>query len=169
MIKKKMKTAIMILASVLALGSLGILTGETKACGPTATEIFHLRSECGGLGEKIRKQRQDEGGMPDASWQTWQTSHYDPSNNRCYVKISSELIFLGGPQKKPYESHGYELYDGQSHSVLALASYGRYSGPDPTTRDFEKGTDPTTGQEEKGRAAYLKAIQYITAKMGDDN
>jgi hypothetical protein len=69
---------------------------------PTATEVFHLCSECAKLGEKM---------LADYSHYSspTQTSHYNPLTNRCYVEL-----FDNG--------HGYHrhLYDGQTGEILAV-------------------------------------------------
>ncbi|MCE5308528.1 MAG: hypothetical protein LLG20_12895 [Acidobacteriales bacterium] len=82
---------------------------------PTATESFGLRSRCAELGQKIV----DENVIGIALTQG-QVSHYDPTSNRCYVRLDVTTADLSTPQDKFY-SAAY-LYDGQTKEMLATFS-----------------------------------------------
>lgn len=58
---------------------------EAETLPPTATEVFHLRSECAAFGAKIL----DESfARPNIDRD--QVSHYDTKSNRCYVEIDTQ-------------------------------------------------------------------------------
>ena len=76
----------------------------------TATEVFHLRSECAALGKKIL----DSSLVGPALYQS-QVSHYEPRTNRCYVELT---IQTADPHR--FNDHfGRYLYDGQTGELLA--------------------------------------------------
>ena len=76
---------------------IGILAAQTTSTGtneprkktepcqasalPTATEIFHLKTECMELGEKLEKNAR----IPETA--VTMHSRYDPKSNRCYVEL----------------------------------------------------------------------------------
>jgi hypothetical protein len=78
---------------------------------PTATEIFHLRSECAALGRKLL----NENVRGPALTQT-QISRYNPLTNRCYV----ELTVQTGDKRKGMAHFTDTLYDGQTVEMLAF-------------------------------------------------
>ncbi|MEO8168353.1 MAG: hypothetical protein ABI623_08900, partial [bacterium] len=78
----------------------------------SATEIFHLRSECADLGAKILNSSL----VGSALTQT-QVSRYDPKSNRCYVELTVQTANL----KAPTEYYATYLYDGQTGEMLAFA------------------------------------------------
>lgn len=80
---------------------------------PTATEAFHLQSECVALGEKILNES-IHGRALSAS----QLSKYDPKTNRCYVALTVETADLD----KYREIYHHYLYDGQTKDLLGWAS-----------------------------------------------
>jgi hypothetical protein len=71
---------------------------------PTATEVFHLRSECTALGEKLADRieageaeyRAKEGHVTSFM----PISHYDPRTNRCYVQL--KLLFTNRKSPSDY-------------------------------------------------------------------
>ena len=81
---------------------------------PTATEVFHLRSECATLGEKIL----EDSPVGSALSQS-QVSHYDPQTNRCYVELTVQTADAQAPVSD-YLGRRY-LYDGQTRELLAFA------------------------------------------------
>jgi hypothetical protein len=81
-----------------------VLLSQSCTQKPTATEVFNLRSKCTELGDRL---------MRDTYGATGVTSHYDPSSNRCYVRV---VIFFEY-SKNVYKA--VELYDGQTHEKLA--------------------------------------------------
>ena len=82
---------------------------------PTATEVFHLRSECASLGEKILENNHVGSALTQS-----QTSHYDPQTNRCYVELTVQTADLVTPVGD-WLNHRY-LYDGQTGELLAVAN-----------------------------------------------
>ena len=79
---------------------------------PTATEIFHLRSECAALGEKIL-----DANVVGPALSKSQISRYDPQTNRCYV----ELTVQTADTTKPISYFSRSVYDGQTGEILAIA------------------------------------------------
>ncbi len=77
---------------------------------PTATEVFHLRSECAKLGEGILEGNPIGSALTDS-----QVSHYNPLTNRCYVELDVQNADLSGPV---YYLHR-TLWDGQTGELLA--------------------------------------------------
>lgn len=77
---------------------------------PTATEVFHLRTECSKLG----KQLLEEAGIGTSSHGfSVYFSKYDENTNRCYVMIKN--TFLGKES-----GVSLTLYDGQGGGALAM-------------------------------------------------
>lgn len=95
---------------------------------PTATEVFHLRSECATLGEKILNRN-----FVGAALFQSQISHYNPETNRCYVELiiqtADTTVDISAPQ---YYLHSV-LHDGQTSETLAsaLIQHGKKSGSAP--------------------------------------
>ena len=124
---------------------------EDRAYRPsTATEVFHLRSECVRLGEKIVEEN------PIGSAQSMtQEFHYNPKTNRCYVRLTDT------DKTKPRENYGINLYDGQTREMLAFAQVkngekvGMVSGT--TMRD-------TTEAD----AGFAEAMEFINKAMEYD-
>jgi hypothetical protein len=85
---------------------------------PTATEVFHLRSECAALGEKIM----NENAIGKALTQSVYT-RYNPKTNRCYVHHVVQTADLSTPEDKSI-FHDY-LLDGQTKEMLATHSVER--------------------------------------------
>lgn len=79
---------------------------------PSATEVFHLRSECANLGVKIL----NESIIGIALTQS-QISHYNPKTNRCYIEVTVQ----SGDLTKPVEIMSRYLYDGQTGEILGYA------------------------------------------------
>ena len=78
--------------------------------GPSATEVFDLRSRCAELAQKLL-----DGGVHGPFVQAGQKSSYSPVNNRCYV----ELDFTTADASSPEHQSTRYLYDGQTKQVLA--------------------------------------------------
>jgi hypothetical protein len=77
---------------------------------PTATEVFHLRSECADLGHKIMNDN-----IAGPGTHQTELSRYDPKSNRCYVEMTVETA---DQMKLPHLIDRY-LYDGQTGEMLA--------------------------------------------------
>jgi hypothetical protein len=111
-----------VIAALAALAASGLVgpcyaedpSRETTAALPTATEIFHLRSECAALGHKLL----DANVVGPALFQS-QVSHYAPKSNRCYVELT---IQTGDTTNQPRKTYTY-LYDGQTGELLASLHY----------------------------------------------
>jgi len=113
---------------------------------PTATEVFHLRSECAQLGEKILNNNFIGRALTQS-----QVSHYNPKTNRCHV----ELTVQSADMTKPPEVMSGYLFDGQTGEMLAYARIekGKQSG-----MSFKKG----------GIIGFEEARSYIDEVMKDD-
>jgi hypothetical protein len=112
-----MNTSIITSALALALSAAcaGFAQAPSRPCGPTATEIFHLRSECSAMGATLRKEFDFGDNHPS------ETSHYDPQANRCYVLIAEHW---GRGTSRGDLGHEVTLYDAQSGDTLAhLTTY----------------------------------------------
>jgi hypothetical protein len=81
--------------------SVALIQGCNKGSipAPTATEIFHLRSECATLAEQLRTHHPG-----DTLSRT--LSHYEPQTNRCYVETNNvalgnlvHVLYDGKPAK----------------------------------------------------------------------
>ena len=117
----------------------------SRPCGgPTATEIFHLRTECGKLAEEVRV------------WQEREQQLGDDAN--VYV---SQNWKLGKGEQQYHLTKTYTLYDGQSRQLLAEAEkYGLFPVDKP---DWERGMfDIEAGM---GHEIYLKAYRFILRQM----
>jgi hypothetical protein len=82
---------------------------------PTATEIFHLRTECIKLGKELMKEYEKDGSI------NFLISKYDENSNRCYAHI---LYFYKDT------SRSISLYDAQGGGLIAewSKSYGTIKG-----------------------------------------
>lgn len=83
---------------------------------PSATELFDLQSKCSAMGEKVL-----EGNIIGNALTQEQVSHYNPKDNRCYVKLTVSTADL----TKPRENYIEDVYlnDGQSTELLADVFY----------------------------------------------
>jgi len=88
---------------------------------PTATEEFHLRSECAALAQKILNNNTNVDPALAQSFGVDQSvdSNYDPKANRCYVELSTQTTNATTPLKSQVAN--YYLFDGQTGSELAFA------------------------------------------------
>ena len=93
------------------------IAGHAPIIAPTATatEIFHLRSECAHLGQKIL-----DGNFVGVALTEDQVSHYDPQTNRCYVQLTVQTADLS----KSADYFSTTLYDGQTGEILRLRPHG---------------------------------------------
>jgi uncharacterized protein YqfB (UPF0267 family) len=138
------------------LAALLMLTDKSTARNPflppTATEIFHLRSECATLGEKILS----ENVVGSALTQS-QISRYNPITNRCYVKLTVQSADINKPEKH----FSAALYDGQTGEMLAIENMenGQRSGI-VFDRNHKSTSDANAGWDD--------AQDYIDALMADD-
>ncbi|WP_243287476.1 hypothetical protein [Geothrix terrae] len=109
---------------------------------PSATEVFHLRTECGEFGVRLL----NENFVGRALTQS-QVSHYDPKTNRCFVELTVQSADLSGKFMASY------LYDGQTKELLAFTE-----SKDGVKRflTFKTYTN-----------SYEQAQEYINSKMED--
>lgn len=119
---------------------------------PTATEVFHLRSACAALGQKIL-----EGNSIGSALTQDQISHYNPNINRCYV----ELDIQTADQTKQLDYLNRVLFDGQTKEMLAFA---RIQKGQKVGMVYDKQYRRTTPDN----AGWDDAISYIDAMMADD-
>jgi len=135
-----------------------ILTVPSSALGadarpPTATEIFHLRSECAALGEKIL-----ENNVVGSALAQSQVSHYEPRTNRCYVELTVQTADL----TKPQDTMDRFLYDGQTGEMLAVARIGKGKRHGMV---YDKQHEPDYSTNDAG---FGEASAYIDDRMADD-
>lgn len=155
-----MKLAIPFLASIAAVALLASCQGrpptpavEARAYElPTATEVFHLRSECAILGNKIL----EENVVGRALTQS-QNSHYNPMTNGCYVELTVQTADLSAPEKEAYYST--YLYDGQTREMLASAFKKKGLKGGMIFGEFPKGDS---------EAQFWAAAEFINKAMADD-
>ncbi len=79
---------------------------------PSATELFDLQSKCTAMGQKVLQSN-----VIGAALTQEQVSHYNPKDNRCYVRLTVSTADLTAPRDK-YIQDTY-LEDGQSGEILA--------------------------------------------------
>jgi len=120
--------------------------------GPTATEVFNLRSKCAELGEKIMEKTV----IGDALKKD-QVSRYEPKTNRCYVQLT---VSNADPAKGDDYFQQY-LFDGQTGQVLAAIhrEKGVRSGEIPID------PSPLNGNSDE---LYVDASMFISKMMADD-
>lgn len=112
---------------------------------PTATEIFHLRTECGELAAKVLKRDfPDELDRQDSIISKGVESKYNPRTNRCTVKITFVTL--------SYVS--VAMLDGQTNEELAWIYVDNRTGKRMATIKREPAT-------------YDEADRYIRKSMTD--
>ncbi len=115
---------------------------------PTATEIFHLRSECAKMGEKILSEN-----LVGSALTHTQVSKYDPKLNRCFVELDITSADTSLPPEKFYTN--FVLYDGQTGEMLAYAT--------------NKMGKQTYGSFKVHQKSYEDTLDYIGQIMKDDD
>jgi hypothetical protein len=120
---------------------------------PTASEVFHLRSLCAELGEKILQES-----VVGVALTEEQVSHYEPRSNRCYVELTVHAANLTEHSLHPFNRY---LFDGQTKEMLAAVGieHGRKSG-----MIFDKQHRVSNLQN----GGWDDASEYIDAMMADD-
>jgi len=130
------------------------IAARAPATSPTATatEVFHLRSECASLGQKILN-----GNIVGVALTQDQVSHYDPQTNRCYVQLTVQTADLS----KPGNYFSTTLYDGQTGDILAFAR---------TEHDKKSGMvfDGSLPDGHDPDRFWNHATDFINGKMEDD-
>lgn len=140
---------------------------NTSERQPTASEIFHLRSECASLTDRIYR---DQLGMLEPtrdvkSYYWWhavsQRSHYDPEVNRCFAEITTRTTDRAN---SGYEAWSTEFYDGQTKELLAMTRHQVSSGSLPKEQDTGHilGTVPAEYEDN-----FRGASEYIRQAMED--
>lgn len=119
---------------------------------PSATEVFHLRSECAALGDKIL----EENVVGRALTQS-QNSHYNPMTNRCYAELTVQTANFSTPEKESYYST--YLYDGQTREMLASAS---------KKKGLRSGVIFGESPQGDSEAQFWAAADFINKTMADD-
>lgn len=153
-----------------------IFPAAAQTAPPTATEIFHLRTECAALADKMTHEFEEMQLMVPIpktirSPETYEThSHYDPTTNRCYADITS--FYSTAPvsnghylqdSREPWVEHRHRaLYDAQTKDVLASSSI---DGDKRVGSVFEEGHQKYFAD---ANASFDDATDYIDAKMADD-
>jgi hypothetical protein len=135
---------------------------------PTATEVFHLRSECAKLSAVILKDKEDnlQPWLETKTYAWWhrlsETSHYSPESNRCYVNLVTRTT---SRHDETYEEWSQELYDGQTKEMLAMTRI-QLGGKDATNKQGTGSVLVTT--KDVYEDTYKGAGQYIQDMMKDD-
>ena len=80
---------------------------------PTATEVFHLRTECKKLGDQLFEKE----GLPEKYGFTTYFSNYEAKTNRCYVQLNHR--FKEHLTDRPASIY---LYDGQGGGLIAMCT-----------------------------------------------
>jgi hypothetical protein len=145
---------------------------DTKAMAhtakPSATEIFHLRTECAQLSAKILKDKNDElePFMSTKTYAWWhqisEKSHYSPETNRCYVELTMETTSRHDQQ---YDAWYQDLYDGQTKESLAHTEHIVNNGSFPKKEDSGMIYVSTVRHYDD---SYSGASSYISEMMKDD-
>jgi hypothetical protein len=105
-------TRSMIAAAVLLFCSLA--NADPK---PTATEVFHLRSECQKIVEDLA-----QAPFTGSAWSTRATSNYNTEDGHCYMMVESTESSEGS--KVGMSCASYSLYDAQTDDMKAHAKAG---------------------------------------------
>jgi len=151
----------------------------SKPCGPTATEIFHLRTECSNLAEQMRKRYEEDDHYADvmldvtghlvaheANPSITHTSHYSPEANCCYVRFS---VFSASFQGH-VSAEGSAVFDVQSLERLAQAGiYYKYQGSEISSSEIksQSRSGNILAMPYKGESGYLAAMQYMDDLMAE--
>jgi hypothetical protein len=138
---------------VILLPLLGIVCGAQTP--PTATEAFNLRIRC----KQMADQKAGDLAAVDAAlkWEvleTWGSSKYDATNNRCYIHIYHHI------RKPGYENVVRQMYDAQVDQLLATASIR--NGKKTGVIFGHAGGGPLSDD-----ASYEAAINYMDEVMAD--
>ena len=148
------------------------LQATAQNAPPTATEIFHLRTECAELADKLMHGFEEVTAMvqiPTRSPETYSVSpHYDPATNRCYADLTSfystapvsgNHYVLNSPD--PWVEHKHRsLFDAQTKDVLASSSI---DGDKRVGSVFEEGHQKYFAD---ANASFDDANDYIDAQNG---
>jgi hypothetical protein len=133
--------------------SIGGASAESPSSPSTTTAVFHLRSECAVLGEKILDTK-----IVGAALSKSQTSLYNPQTNRSYV----ELTVQTADTTKTLSLLRRYLFDGQTGEML---TYAETKNSQPWSgMVFDQSHDKTTFSN----AGWDDANAYISAIMADD-
>jgi hypothetical protein len=129
---------------------------------PTVTEVFHLRSECAALGERLADRTLSGYRAEDHVSSYYQISHYDPRTNRCYVKWQS--VFTDNKEPVNYYYTITCLYDGLTGESLACARrrLDKHSvfRPDQNTSDISA--------LDRFQLSSDETFAFINERMADD-
>jgi hypothetical protein len=88
-------------------------SAPTKAfVPPTAEEAYRLQDDCTHRGEKILREN-----VIGVALTQEQVSRYNPTTNRCYVRLEIHALRLDELQKYDYSTY---LEDGQTGELLAF-------------------------------------------------
>lgn len=146
---KRLFATVIVLTSAVACQNSG--GKEAMNPRPTATEVFHLRSECATLGQKMGEK--SKGYNP--RFQTEVLSHYDSQTGRCFVR----LTLTSNP---PGTIVTNTLYDGQTGEKLASS----YKGMGEPSGEAKRGLLPSLHGEDN--PSYKAAEEWIEKMMADD-
>jgi hypothetical protein len=144
----RMKAVLLLIGLTVAIEILVLAYRRTQG-GSTATEVFHLRSECASLTEKFGALHP---GLGTSRW----VSRYNPKTNRCYALLTE--IGSGDIHR--------ELIDVQTGEILA-STLRRTS----ETSNFKAGElkpDVKMTLPADASARFEAVERFINATMADD-
>jgi hypothetical protein len=129
---------------------------------PTATDVFHLRSECAALGEELGDRIEPEYRAEYHVSSYDELSHYEPRTNRCYVQLQ-----FGFTDKKAPVDYYYKntcLYDAQTGESLACARLR--ADKRSVVQPDQNSSDIST--LDRFQVSYGEALAFINERMADD-
>jgi hypothetical protein len=121
--------------------ALAAAQGQT-ARPPSASEVFHMRTECAKLGDQLMKDESRESVSNHPPTSKENRSHYDPRSNRCYVELREWSLTDREDDRL--------LYDGQTREMLAYT--------------FDSAVYPECCR--KGGVILMKSWEEFTASLG---
>lgn len=107
----------MITRSMIAAAMLLFCSMASADPKPTATEVFHLRSECQKIVEELSSNP-----FTGSAWSTRVTSNYNTEDGHCYMMVESTES--GEGSKAGMSCAAYSLYDAQTDDMKAHAETG---------------------------------------------
>jgi hypothetical protein len=143
-----MKAVLLVIGLTVAIEVLILAYRRTQG-GSTATEVFHLRSECASLTEKF-------GALHPALGSSSWASRYNPKTNRCYALLTE--IGSGDIHR--------ELIDVQTGETLASTLRGTSEASKLKAAEIKPDLKLTLPAD---RSARFEAVErFINATMADD-
>jgi hypothetical protein len=154
-----MKISMILITGTIALAFVlaAMAQTPTRPYGPTATEIFHLRSECAVLADKLvsRLNQEYKDRYKLTNYIDEVVPHYSAVTNECYVKITSRII-----PEDPNPT--VRLYNAQTRQQLARLDWGGVNG------QYSYGSYSFGHQHLLTRLWWLKTFKEVRLRCGED-